>query len=163
MPDLPIFPASGCDRFPLISPDGLRAFLAEPAAHGFDRVLVIDARFDYEWAGGHIKDSINVRTFPHLVTVFNEYRNCNVCVVFHCELSHNRGPALIGAFRDRDRQMNIERYPEVSFPSIYLLEGGYRRFFSECRDLCDGGIRFRARREVPGEWSAARELQRLSA
>jgi M-phase inducer tyrosine phosphatase len=138
-PSPPILPASGFDPFPRISPAGLRALLANPAAHGFDRVLVIDARFGYEWAAGHIHHSINVRTMSHLVNVFKENCECDVCVVFHCEWSGHRAPRLMRIFRRYDREMNITRYPELSFPSIYLLEGGYRRFFDECVDLCAGG------------------------
>jgi hypothetical protein len=46
---------------------------------------------------------------------------------------------LAQAFREWDRHMNRERYPELNFRSLFILEGGYRRFYRECPDLCDGG------------------------
>jgi hypothetical protein len=145
---LPDFPpaepeaATGRSRFgpfSTIVPSGLRALVTNPRTHGFDLVLIIDSRFEYEWKGGHIKDSVNVRTIGQMELLFEEYSECNVCIVFHCEFSHDRGPEMMCAFREHDRLVNLNRYPHIIFPSIVLLEGGYSRFFRECRDMCDGG------------------------
>ena len=32
--------------------------------------------------------------------------------------------------------MNKDSYPELNFPEIYLLEGGYKQFYESHTDLC---------------------------
>jgi M-phase inducer tyrosine phosphatase len=113
--------------------------MSDFSSQGFDVLLIVDARFDYEWEGGHIKGSYNARSIADLKDLFQEYRDCNACVVFHCEFSKERGPSMMKAFRQHDRCVNNDRYPEVNFPSLFLLEGGYRQFYHECPDLCEGG------------------------
>jgi hypothetical protein len=46
---------------------------------------------------------------------------------------------MLQAFREYDRFINKNCYPKLTFPSIFLLEGGYRQFYQECPDLCEGG------------------------
>ena len=50
-------------------------------------------------------------------------------IIFHCEFSSERGPRLCRFFRSLDRQHNVANYPHLSFPSIYLLDGGYADFY----------------------------------
>jgi M-phase inducer tyrosine phosphatase len=107
--------------------------------YGFDTLIVIDARFEYEYLGGHIAKSMNVRSPADMKIMFDEFRDCCACVVFHCEFSQNRGPTLMQQFREHDRKENVLQYPFLDYPTIYLLQGGYCRFYSECRDLCVGG------------------------
>lgn len=38
--------------------------------------------------------------------------------------------------RHVDRTHNISQYPKLSYPEMYILEGGYSAFFSEHRDRC---------------------------
>ena len=59
--------------------------------------------------------------------------------VFHCEFSVNRGPYMAQIFRGFDRELNKEKYPELFYPNIYILDGGYKKFFAEYSDFCDGG------------------------
>ena len=33
--------------------------------------------------------------------------------------------------RNFDRQLNIERYPKVFFPDMYVMEGGYSQFWQK--------------------------------
>jgi M-phase inducer tyrosine phosphatase len=125
--------------FPNVNSVQLRDLIANYIFYGYSALLIIDARFDYEHAGGHIKESQNIRSVAQMKRLFEQFRDCNVCVVFHCEFSQNRGPNLMHRFRDHDRLENIARYPTLDYPTIYLLQGGYSRFFEECPDLCDGG------------------------
>ena len=64
-----------------------------------------------------------------------------IIIIFHCEFSQKRGPRLWAALRELDRKMNLERYPQLFFPEMYILEGGYKRFYAEHPDLCEGGYK----------------------
>ena len=38
--------------------------------------------------------------------------------------------------RSQDRQHNLVNYPHLTYPELYILEGGYKAFFETFRDLC---------------------------
>jgi hypothetical protein len=42
------------------------------------------------------------------------------------------------SLREIDRQLHIDYYPQLFYSEIYLLEGGFKEFFSYCPDLCEG-------------------------
>jgi hypothetical protein len=125
------------DPFPPIDPESLRLLMGDTASHGYDVLVIADARFEYEYSGGHIEGSLNIRSVAQMKELFDKFRECSACLVFHCEFSKNRGPTLMHAFRDHDRKNNS--YPHLDFPNIFLLDGGYKRFYDESRDLCTGG------------------------
>jgi hypothetical protein len=102
-------------------------------------VIIFDCRFGYEYEGGHIRDSWNVKSIAAMKDLYDYFRGCRACVVFHCEFSKDRGPRFMRAFRAHDRSENRDDYPHLDFPDIFLLEGGYRQFHDELPDLCDGG------------------------
>ncbi|CAF1547145.1 unnamed protein product, partial [Didymodactylos carnosus] len=39
-------------------------------------------------------------------------------------------------FREIDRNRHVSSYPELYYPEIYLLEGGYKAFFEYAKDHC---------------------------
>jgi hypothetical protein len=123
----------------MIDPSGLRSLLADPSSHGYELVIIADCRFGYEYDGGHIRDSMNVRSIADMKDLYDYFRGCRACIVFHCEFSKDRGPKFMQAFRAHDRSENRDDYPHLDFPDIFLLEGGYRQFHEEASDLCDGG------------------------
>jgi hypothetical protein len=125
--------------FPAIDPCELRFLMANFKSLGYDLLLIVDARFEYEYHGGHIRSSKNIRSFADMKDFYDDFRGCDACVVFHCEFSRHRGPTLMGGFREHDRRINLKQYPKLDFPDVRLLEGGYCRFHAECPDLCDGG------------------------
>lgn len=63
---------------------------------------------------------------------YHRHRSLNdkICFVFHCEFSSHRGPKAYTKFRDLDRRVNELNYPRVTFKEIYLLDGGYKAFFT---------------------------------
>lgn len=59
-----------------------------------------------------------------------------LAIVFHCEFSSKRGPSAYKLLRGMDRTANFERYPKMFFPYMYILEGGYKEFFSQYPKAC---------------------------
>ncbi|GAB0091494.1 M-phase inducer phosphatase [Sergentomyia squamirostris] len=106
---------------------------------------IIDCRYPYEHAGGHIGGSLNLYTQEHileeLVTSKTEVANTEEAkrniLVFHCEFSSERGPKLSRFLRKHDRHCNEDNYPALHYPEIYLLHGGYKEFFETYPDLCE--------------------------
>ena len=127
------------DPFQTITADELSSLLTDPMSHNFDRIFVLDARFSYEFRGGRISGARNVTTRAAMAGVYEQFKGQDVCIVFHCEFSRNRGPTLMRMFRDYDRRQNVRNYPELCFPNILLLEGGYRNFHAKFPELCTGG------------------------
>ncbi|KAH0793741.1 Rhodanese-like domain containing protein [Histomonas meleagridis] len=103
----------------------------------FDQLYIIDARFSYEYNGGHIQGAMNANSPEMIMSMFFNKIIPNSVIVFHCEFSHNRGPEVAQMFREIDRNMNI--HPNLFYPHIYVLDGGYRGFYSQHQEYCEGG------------------------
>jgi len=58
-------------------------------------------------------------------------------LVFHCEFSSERGPTLYRFLRTWDRQVHEDTYPELYYPELYILDGGYKIFFQSYPELCE--------------------------
>ncbi|CAH8503506.1 unnamed protein product [Heterobilharzia americana] len=57
-------------------------------------------------------------------------------VIFHCEFSSQRAPALAAFLRSVDRVSNYHRYPFLYFPEIYVMKGGYSAFYRKFSHMC---------------------------
>jgi hypothetical protein len=108
----------------------------------YESIIIVDCRFEYEYQGGHIKGALN---FPKEDDVdryfikdntYHEYGD-KLCIVFHCEFSSHRGPKSYKRVRASDRRLNEPNYPDLYYPEMYLLEGGYKQFFKDYPELCD--------------------------
>lgn len=105
-----------------------------------DNFIIIDCRYDYEFRGGRIRGAVNLGRNRRLVKKFFENNrqamSCRrVAVIFHCEFSVNRGPKACGYFRKLDRSANS--YPDLTFPNLFVMEGGYKQFHERHPELCD--------------------------
>ncbi|KAG5463382.1 MAG: hypothetical protein BJ554DRAFT_8010 [Olpidium bornovanus] len=62
----------------------------------YDECYVIDCRFPYEYAGGHIPTAVNVNTMDALEQMFvtKPITGNRVLLVFHCEFSSQRAPRM---------------------------------------------------------------------
>ncbi|RZF43105.1 hypothetical protein LSTR_LSTR001283 [Laodelphax striatellus] len=109
---------------------------------------IIDCRFPYEFDGGHIKGARNIytkdqlekeliKTKPTFLNTTNSFNAKRHIIIFHCEFSSERGPTLSRFLRQRDRDCNRDNYPALSYPELYLLNGGYKAFFSTHSELCE--------------------------
>ncbi|NWU92551.1 MPIP1 phosphatase, partial [Upupa epops] len=102
--------------------------------------VIIDCRYPYEYEGGHIKGAVNLHMEEDvedflLKKPIQPAGNKRVIIVFHCEFSSERGPRMCRFVRERDRLGN--EYPNLHYPELYVLKGGYKDFFLRCRSFCE--------------------------
>ncbi|KAK6174590.1 hypothetical protein SNE40_017834 [Patella caerulea] len=104
---------------------------------------IIDCRYPYEYEGGHIKGGENIYTKDVILSEFlkcpkrSENVNKRHIIIFHCEFSSERGPNLLRFLRNKDRDCNKEDYPNLHYPELYLLDGGYKVFFEYNKEYCE--------------------------
>jgi M-phase inducer tyrosine phosphatase len=129
------------DLLPRIDEDAMKDLLMGKHLHEFDEIVVIDSRFPYEFEGGHIKGAINISSQQDLEDKLIRAplppvaQRRTKLVVFHCEFSIFRGPTMASHLRKCDRIMNAAHYPQLEYPDIVVLEGGYKRFFDKYKDV----------------------------
>ncbi|CAI4048034.1 hypothetical protein SKDZ_13G1680 [Saccharomyces kudriavzevii ZP591] len=133
------------DFFPRISPETLKNILQNNMCQSFyDSCCVIDCRFEYEYTGGHIINSVNIHSREDIESEFihkvlhSDTNNSNLptLLIIHCEFSSHRGPSLASHLRNCDRIMNQDRYPKLFYPDILILDGGYKAVFDSFPELC---------------------------
>jgi len=101
------------------------------------KFFIIDCRFDYEFDGGHIQDAINIKTEEEVESTLLREPSEEIMLVFHCEFSSHRAPRLYQYLRKKDRELHTESYPKLFYPELYVIQGGYKRFFEEYPELCN--------------------------
>ncbi|EGX90659.1 cell cycle control protein tyrosine phosphatase Mih1 [Cordyceps militaris CM01] len=103
----------------------------------FDHKMVIDCRFEYEYDGGHIEGAVNHNDKELLTSqLFTTPIGGRSLLIFHCEYSAHRAPLMARHVRAEDRTVNAEFYPRLTYPEVYILDGGYSGFFSTFRGRC---------------------------
>lgn len=103
----------------------------------YDQRMVIDCRFEYEFEGGHIDGAVNYNDKELLVSqLFETAIPGKTLLIFHCEYSAHRAPIMARYVRKQDRTSNAEHYPRLTYPEVYILDGGYSAFFNEHRERC---------------------------
>lgn len=136
-PALPhFFPAGQNDSIPRINRETLLSVLDGQYNDTFQNKLIIDCRFEYEYEGGHINEAINYNDKDLLAKhLFNTPMEGRTLIVLHCEYSAHRAPLMARHLRAADRTANAESYPRLTYPELYILDGGYSGFFTEhpCR------------------------------
>ncbi|XP_018428195.1 PREDICTED: M-phase inducer phosphatase 1-like [Nanorana parkeri] len=105
-----------------------------------ERCVIIDCRYPYEYDGGHIKGAINLHMEQELQdyllkSPIQSHGSKRVVVIFHCEFSSERGPRMCKFLREKDRDQN--EYPNLYYPELYILEGGYKDFYAKFKSYCE--------------------------
>ncbi len=98
----------------------------------YTQLFIVDCRFPFEHNGGHIRGSVNYFDPSKVFEVFfsNPILHCEkFVIIFHCEFSQQRAPKMYRFVRELDRKQHEQYYPKLSYPNIYLLEGGYKAFY----------------------------------
>jgi M-phase inducer tyrosine phosphatase len=139
VPHLPHF-TKDAEGVPRITGETMIDVLDGKYSHVHDKVIVIDCRFEYEYEGGHINGAINFndkdKLAEHLFDSTSPLSTSRSLVIFHCEYSVHRAPIMAQFFRSHDRKVNPDRYPALTYPESYVLDGGYKSFFQSYSSLC---------------------------
>ncbi|KUJ18679.1 Rhodanese-like protein [Mollisia scopiformis] len=137
-PVLPHFFQEGQpDSIPRITRETLLQVLDGNFDNQFDQRMVIDCRFEYEFEGGHIDGAVNYNDKELLAgQLFEASLPGKTLLIFHCEYSAHRAPIMARHVRKQDRTTNAEHYPKLTYPEVYILDGGYSAFFAEHRGRC---------------------------
>uniref|UniRef100_A0A8C3MSQ1 M-phase inducer phosphatase n=2 Tax=Geospiza parvula TaxID=87175 RepID=A0A8C3MSQ1_GEOPR len=124
-----------------ISPGTLAAVLSGNYSSFIGSSVVVDCRYPYEYEGGHVKGAVNlplqrdVEEFLLERPIVPQEGGKRVIIIFHCELSVERGPKMCKFLRERDRSRH--EYPQLHYPELYVLKGGYREFFFQFPGHCE--------------------------
>ncbi|XP_032068203.1 M-phase inducer phosphatase 3 isoform X2 [Thamnophis elegans] len=124
-----------------ITADTMVALLHNQFQSLVEKFYIIDCRYPYEYHGGHIKGALNIHRqvdlFEHFLRkpLLPSSPQKHLFLVFHCEFSSERGPKMCRYLREEDRAMN--EYPALHYPELYVLQGGYKEFFLENKELCE--------------------------
>lgn len=123
----------------------------------YDKIIIIDCRFKYEYDGGHVTGAVHMESpaqFEQLLFSAAGLKSDNpdvkaatmddliergkrIAIVLHCEFSEQRAPAIWLHIRGSDRKLLCyDRFPKVFYPELYLMAGGYKGFFQEHSELC---------------------------
>lgn len=98
---------------------------------------MIDCRYGYEYEGGKIEGAVNFNSKSDIKKFFkaNYKMDCSrIAIIFYCEFSKHRGPQSCQYLRSLDRANNV--YPRLSFPELYMMQGGYKKFYESSPQLC---------------------------
>ncbi|XP_078449052.1 M-phase inducer phosphatase 3-like [Lampetra planeri] len=125
-----------------ITQDTMTALLQGEFSGSVPRFLVLDCRYPYEFEGGHVRGALNIFREEQLVQQLlrgapapNSSASEQLVLVFYCEFSSERGPRQCQTLRRMDREVNS--YPTLHYPEMYVLRGGYKDFFPHSPDMCN--------------------------
>lgn len=83
------------ESLPRITKDTMVDVLDGKYGQCYDRSIIIDCRFEYEYEGGHIEGAINVNDKERLaLQLFESPAAGNSLLIFHCEYSAHRAPIM---------------------------------------------------------------------
>ncbi|KAI8938932.1 hypothetical protein NX059_004787 [Plenodomus lindquistii] len=134
---LPHFTTNEPESLPRITRETLIQVLDGTYDHLYENKVIIDCRFEYEYNGGHIEGAMNFCDKEKLAErLFEAPSSANTLLILHCEYSAHRAPLMAKFVRSQDRKENSHRYPHLSFPEVYILDGGYSSFYHAHSTRC---------------------------
>ncbi|BGP37867.1 m-phase inducer phosphatase [Rhodotorula kratochvilovae] len=135
-----------------ITPRTLNELQSGMYRDGVKEFIIVDCRFDYEYDGGHIDGAINLSELADVEARLLNSANppppstsdCapaegKTVLIFHCEFSAKRAPTSAKHLRNQDRQKNFAAYPNIYYPELYILQGGYEAYYKAYPERCLGG------------------------
>ncbi|KAH5698921.1 protein-tyrosine-phosphatase [Parastagonospora nodorum] len=134
---LPHFMPTEAESLPRISHSTLVQVLDGEYDQHYNHKVIIDCRFEYEYKGGHIEGALNFCDKEKLAErLFQAPTSEKTLLILHCEYSAHRAPLMAKFVRSQDRKENAHRYPLLSFPEVYILDGGYSSFYHAHSTRC---------------------------
>jgi hypothetical protein len=127
----------------LISAATVARLLSGEFKEHFSRVVIVDCRYRFEFAGGHVRQAVNL-VLPEDLDEFFFGANADLAagartaVIIHCEFSQKRGPRAWRYVRSRDREVvGAQNFPNLYYPELYVLADGYKSFFTSFPADCE--------------------------
>ena len=81
---------------PRITKDTMVDVLDGKYGQCYERSLIVDCRFEYEYDGGHIDGAVNYNNKDEIAKkLFEEPSTGNTLLIFHCEYSVHRAPEVL--------------------------------------------------------------------
>ncbi|RVX67350.1 hypothetical protein B0A52_09131 [Exophiala mesophila] len=138
VPQLPHFQPDGeAGALPRITKETMVNILDGNYNSLYEKLVIVDCRFEYEYEGGHIEGAVNFNDKEQLSSqLFDVEPTSKALLIFHCEYSAHRAPLMAKFIRNKDRTVNADRYPSLTYPEAYILDGGYSTFFKDHQDRC---------------------------
>ncbi|KAH6874176.1 Rhodanese-like domain-containing protein [Thelonectria olida] len=116
-PILPHFIKPG-EAIPRITKETLAGVLRGSDSALLGQVHIIDCRFRYEYDGGHIDQALNYDDHAQLVDRLF------------------KSPGSGAVLSETTTEAFTDSYPDLTYESVYVLDGGYRDFFASYPSLC---------------------------
>ncbi|KAG7378770.1 cell division cycle- protein [Phytophthora pseudosyringae] len=140
-PSAPILPTVYSSKHPdlnVITPGTVAQLLRGEFDEHLAGFELLDCRFPFEFGGGSLigatslcdPDKMEAQFFVSTMLEHSTRR----ALVFFCEFSANRAPKMLRHVRNVDRKLHADSYPELYYPELYLVDGGYKNCF-ETRQL----------------------------
>ncbi|BFU24821.1 rodhanase-like domain containing protein [Entamoeba histolytica] len=101
-------------------------------------VEIIDCRYPYEYNAGHIKGALNLWNEDLLLNHFpieKDLPQSPSILLFYCEFSGTRAPALARHFRRTDQH---SCNPYLIYKEVYLIDKGLCEVFEHYNEICEG-------------------------
>jgi len=113
------------------------------------KLLIWDARFIYEYEGGHIRGARrfevkNIRSQLEEIVRNARAQNEKYYVICYCQFSSSRAPKLRDILFSAETDIMLSERKGVQLFSeedsrfrVFIVDGGYDQFFSKFPDLCE--------------------------
>ncbi|KAM3139867.1 m-phase inducer phosphatase [Paramecium bursaria] len=124
-------------KFDSIEREGVR--FVDPqiiANYKEDDIQILDCRYQFEYQGGHIQNALNLNNPLEIQEYLFQNEQTKKIIVLYCEFSIRRSVRIYKYIRNQDRQIN--EYPLLIYPNLYVIDKGYANFYKNYNDLCDG-------------------------
>ncbi|ETO76313.1 hypothetical protein F442_08148 [Phytophthora nicotianae P10297] len=140
-PTLPTVYSSKHPDLNVITPETVARILRGEFKEQLAGFKLLDCRFPFEFEGGSLKgasslcDPENMEMQFFQPTTFEH--TTRTALIFFCEFSANRAPKMLRHVRNVDRRLHADSYPELYYPELYLIHGGYKNCFETLQhEIC---------------------------
>ncbi|KAG3014547.1 hypothetical protein JG687_00013406 [Phytophthora cactorum] len=143
-PQEPILPTVYSSKHPdlnVITPETVAKILRGEFMEQLAGFKLLDCRFPFEFGGGSLKGASSLCDPEEMEAQFFESATLEHCtrtaLIFFCEFSANRAPKMLRHVRNVDRRLHADSYPELYYPELYLIDGGYKNCFDTLQhEIC---------------------------